>query len=137
MPVLNRQIGLVSRVVREELHLIGLCAKSLQLWLTLCDPVDCSPPASSVHGILQARTLEWVAKPSSRGSSRPRDPICFSDVCCTGRWVLFANATWEAPIGFEFATQNQNANSQCFRMLRFSKNLGLKVKEGILAQTEP
>ena len=43
-----------------------------QLRLTLCDPVDCSPPASSVHGILQARILEWVAMPSSRGSSQPR-----------------------------------------------------------------
>ena len=40
-----------------------------QLCLTLCDPVDCSPPGSSVHGILQARVLEWVAMPSSRGSS--------------------------------------------------------------------
>ena len=40
---------------------------------TLCDPMDCSPPGSSVHGLLQARTLEWVAMPSSRGSSRPRD----------------------------------------------------------------
>ena len=38
-----------------------------------CDPIDCSPPGSSVHGILQARRLEWVAMPSSRGSSRPRD----------------------------------------------------------------
>ena len=36
-------------------------AKSLQLCPTLCDPMDCSPPGSSVHGILQARTLEWVA----------------------------------------------------------------------------
>jgi len=36
---------------------------------TLCDPVDCSPPGSSVRGILQARILEWVAIPSSRGSS--------------------------------------------------------------------
>ena len=36
-------------------------------------PMDCSPPGSSVHGILQARTLEWVAMPSSRGSSQPRD----------------------------------------------------------------
>ena len=40
---------------------------------TLCDPVDCSPPGSSVHGILQARILEWVAISFSRGSSRPRD----------------------------------------------------------------
>ena len=40
---------------------------------TLCDPMDCSPPGSSDHGIPQARTLEWVAISSSRGSSQPRD----------------------------------------------------------------
>jgi len=40
---------------------------------TLCDPMGCSSPGSSVHGILQARILEWVAMPSSKGSSRPRD----------------------------------------------------------------
>ena len=40
---------------------------------TLCDPVDCSPPGSSVYGILQARILEWVAIPFSRGSSQPRN----------------------------------------------------------------
>ena len=45
----------------------------LQSCPTLCDPMDCSPPGSSVHGILQARMLEWVAIPSSRGSSKPRD----------------------------------------------------------------
>ena len=39
-----------------------------QLWLTLCDPMDCSPPGSSIHGILQARILEWVAISFSRGS---------------------------------------------------------------------
>ena len=44
-----------------------------QSCLTLCDPVDCSPPGSSVHGILQARILEWVVISFSRGSSRPRD----------------------------------------------------------------
>ena len=44
-----------------------------QSCLTLCDPMDCSPPGSSVYGILQARILEWVAIASSRGSSRPRD----------------------------------------------------------------
>ena len=40
---------------------------------TLCDPMDCSPPGSSVHGILQARILEWVSISFPRGSSRPRD----------------------------------------------------------------
>ena len=44
-----------------------------QSCLTLCDAVDCSPPGSYVHGILQARILEWVAISFSRGSSRPRD----------------------------------------------------------------
>ena len=42
-----------------------------QSYPTLCDPVDCSPPVSSVHGILQAGILEWVAMPFSRGSSQP------------------------------------------------------------------
>ena len=44
-----------------------------QSCLTVCDPVDCSLPGSSVHGVLQARILEWVAFSFSRGSSRPRD----------------------------------------------------------------
>ena len=46
---------------------VSMCmhAKSLQSWLTLCNPMDCGPPGSSVHGILQARRVEWVAMPSS------------------------------------------------------------------------
>ena len=43
-----------------------------QLCLILCDPMDCSPPVSSIHDIFQARILEWVAVSSSRGSSRPQ-----------------------------------------------------------------
>ena len=46
-----------------------------QLCPTLCDPMDCSLPGSSVHGILQARILEWVTIPFSRGSSQPRNQI--------------------------------------------------------------
>ena len=44
-----------------------------QSCLTLCNPMDCSPPGSSAHGILQARILEWVDIPFSRGPSQPRD----------------------------------------------------------------
>ena len=54
--------------------------------LTLCDPMDCSPPDSSVYGILQARILEWVAISFSRGSSWPRDQTrvsCVSFFACT------------------------------------------------------
>ena len=52
---------------------VRACALSLQLRLTLCSPMDCSPPGSSVHGVLQARILDWVSMPSSRGSSQPRN----------------------------------------------------------------
>ena len=55
-------------------------ANSLQSCSILCDTMDCSPPDSSVHRILQAGILEWVAMPSSRGSSRPRDWTCVSYV---------------------------------------------------------
>ena len=50
-----------------------MCAKSLQLCPTVCDGMDWGLPGSFVHGILQARILEWVATPSSRRSSRPGD----------------------------------------------------------------
>ena len=50
---------------------VQVCAQSC---LTLCDPVDCTPSGSSVYGILQARVLEWIAVPFSRGSSWPKDP---------------------------------------------------------------
>ena len=54
-----------------------------QSCLTLCHPMDCSPPGSSVHGILQARILEWVAIPFSRGSSRLRDQ---THIFCLLHW---------------------------------------------------
>ena len=53
---------------------------------TLCDPVGCSPPGSSVNGILQARILEWVAVSFSRGSSQPKDQTCISR---TGKRILY------------------------------------------------
>ena len=68
---------------------LAAAAKLLQSCLTLCDPMDCSPSGSSVHGILQARILEWVAMPSCRGSSRPRDQTHVSHVSCIGRRVLY------------------------------------------------
>ena len=64
-------------------------AQSLQSCLTLWDSMDCSPSGSSVHGILQARILEWVARPSSRGSSWPGDPAGVSYVSSISRWVLY------------------------------------------------
>ena len=56
----------------------GFCVLVAQSCLTHCDPMDCSPPGSSVHENFQARILEWVAFPFSRGSSQPRDQIWVS-----------------------------------------------------------
>ena len=64
-------------------------AELLQSCLTLCNPMDCSLPGSSVHGMLQARILEWVAMPSSRRSSQPRDQTRVSYVSGIGRQVLY------------------------------------------------
>ena len=54
-----------------------------------CDPMDCSPSGSSVHGILQARILEWAAMPSSRASSQPRDQTHGLCVSHTDSQVLY------------------------------------------------
>ena len=63
-----------SMVISSKTRLNILCIRVCVLsHVRLCDPVDWSPPGSSVHGILQARVLEWVAVSSSKGSSRPRD----------------------------------------------------------------
>ena len=65
-----------------------------QSCLTLCNPMDCSPPGSSVCGILQARILEWVAVSFFRGSSQPRDQTQVSRIAgrffiiCTTREAL-------------------------------------------------
>ena len=57
-----------------------------QSCLILCDPMDCSPPGSSVREIFQARILEWVAMSFSRGSSQPRDGTQVS--CTAGRFFM-------------------------------------------------
>ena len=70
-----------------------VCAQSC--W-TLCDPTDCSPPGSSVHGISQTRTLEWVAISSSRGSSRPRNQ---THISCLLHWQVNS-----IPLCYQFNT---------------------------------
>ena len=71
-----------------------MCAQSPRSSPTLCHPVDCSQPGSSMHGILSARILEWVAISSSRASSRPRYWTHMSCISCIDRQVLYHWATW-------------------------------------------
>ena len=79
--------------VCQTLCSTGVRAKPLQLCLALCNPMNFNSLGSSVRGILQTRILEWVAVPSSRGSSQPRDQTW---ACCTGRGLFTTSATWEA-----------------------------------------
>ena len=65
--------------------------------LTFCNPIDCSLPGLSVHGISQARILEWVAISFSRGSSWPRDWSHVYCVSCIGRQILYRWATLGVP----------------------------------------
>ena len=68
------------RCTRGQSYMKIMCVLVAQLCPKLCDPMDCSPPGSSVHGILQAGILEWVAISFSGGSSQPRDQ---TQVSCT------------------------------------------------------
>ena len=76
------------------------CVSSIsQSHTTLCDRMNCNPADSSVHGIFQARILEWLAISYPRGSSWPRDQtwITCVSVSCIGRWILYHWNTWEGP----------------------------------------
>ena len=82
---------------KAMVHAMLCYAKSLQSCPTLWNPMGYSLPGFSVHGILQARILEWVAKPFSRGSSQPRNQTWGSCVSCMGlSHGLFTTSTWEA-----------------------------------------
>ena len=68
--LINEVINYLQALV--VIVIVTLCLVA-QLCPPLCDPMDCSPPRSSVHGDSPGKILEWVAMPSSRGSSQPRD----------------------------------------------------------------
>ena len=84
-----RQITSIFHPLFWGQMLLYCCSQIAKLCLTLCDPMDCSLPGFSVHGILQARRLEWVAMLSSRGSSRPRDQTCVSCISCFRRQIPY------------------------------------------------
>ena len=92
--------NLLTRILSDSGSLVRKCmhAKSLQLCLTLCDPMDGSLPVSSVHEILQLRTLEWVAISYSRVSPLPRDQTPVSWFSTLAGRFFTTSATWEALI---------------------------------------
>ena len=92
----NESLSLVSFVFMKYFNHTERyrdCCLVIKSWLTLCNPMDCRLPGSSVHGVSQTRTLEWVAVSLSRGSSWSR---VWTHVFCTGRRILYHSATREA-----------------------------------------
>ena len=88
----SQPLLLISRTLKKKFGLAYLWCMQAQSCPSFCDPMDCSPPGSSIHGILHARILEWVAICYSRGSSEPRDR---NRISC--RQILYHWAAWEAP----------------------------------------
>ena len=77
--------------------------KKNHIIVSLCDPMDCSLSGSSVHGILQARVLEWVAVPFSKGSSQPRDQTQVSHIA--GRFFTI----WATREAYNHLNRYQNS----------------------------
>ena len=80
---------------------VCFCCRSVtHSYLTLCDPMDCSLPGSSAHGILWQEYWSGLLCPPSKGSSWPRDRTHVSCISCIVRWIFYHWATWEAPVCF-------------------------------------
>ena len=85
-----------------------MCAKSLLSCLILCDPMDCSPPGSSVHGILQARTPEWVAYLFSRASSQPSIKSTSVMSLALSDMFFTISTTWETQVYVQTKKKGKN-----------------------------
>ena len=106
--------------------------------LAFCDPTDCTPPGSAFYGSVLARTLEWVAISSSRGSSRPRGWTWVSCVSCSGRRMLCRWATREAPGASSCASvsrlQNHDSLLFTYEFCSCSSKLALSYTKLLLFQ---
>ena len=102
-----------------------ICAQSVScVWL--CNPMDCSLLGSSVHGIFQARILQWVAISYSRGSSQRRDRTCISWVSSNGRQILLTLSHLRSP-NYGLPINNIPGSTLCYNAL--SKAVYTPVQE--------
>ena len=90
------------------LDFLALKVKVTQLCPTLCDPMDCSPPGSSVHGVLQASILKGVAIPFSRGSSQPRNQSQVSRIAGEPPGKPFLDLSWQIIETFKSALESSS-----------------------------
>ena len=124
----------VSHCLNSSCHDSCVCAKSLQSRLTLCDPMDCSPPGSSVLGILQARILEWVCHALPQGDlpDPGRESTFLTSPALTGSLPLAPPGkpfplTMAAEFqGFAFLIPFSGHNDYAFQ----TSGLGTRVRHG-------
>ena len=114
----------LTRAFFFKVYIVGMHVQSC---LTLCDPMDHSPPDPSVHGILQARILERAAISSSRESFRPRDWTCVS---CIDRQILYHWATWKCLILYYYHLKNYFRQEVWFHLIQFPSLWALNEKQG-------
>ena len=88
VPSNETELKFLTALLMYKLLNLSVCSVS-QSCPTPCNSVDCILPSYSVHGIFQTRILKWVAIPSSRGSSWPRDRTCVSCISCIGRQTIY------------------------------------------------
>ena len=100
----------IARDFHSIFQILYICCGCLvaKLYLTLCDPMDYSPPGSSVHGIPQARVLEWLAISSSRGPFRPRGQTCVSSVYLHSQEASLLLAPPGKPTVYYISNLNEN-----------------------------
>ena len=99
----------VSHCVYHSLYCVCVCVLVAQSRLTLCDPMDCSSPDFSVHGILQTSVLEWIAIPFSRGTSQPRD---WTLVSCVAGTLFTVWATGKSLMLLELKKELHNQKTE-------------------------
>ena len=105
-------------------YLFYVCCLVAKLSLTPCNPMEYSPPGSSIHGISQAWILEWIAISFSTGSSQPRDQTCISWV---GRQIL---SRWATQKAHDHDTPSHNSMKECPRGLWSSMKRAVNRWEG-------
>ena len=115
-------------------------AKSLEsICLTLCDPMDCSPPGSTIHGVLQVRILEWDAMASSKGSLRAMFPALvgeFSCISCIGRRDLYQSCNLGSP-QYIYSPNHHKVHFPSFSYTSFNPQIYMSTASSWLSVVYP
>ena len=132
--LIRRGVALQKRKLLSRCSVyICICSQSLQLGPILCNLMDCKPPGSSVHGILQARILEWVATSYSRGSFRWTRVSCVS--CTAGRFFLPLSRLCKYTLNLHYSTIKKKKKNEIMPFVATWLDLEMIIQSEV-SQTE-